>query len=269
MIDPRFTPGYAAAPSGYLHYVEYGEGHPLLLLHQVPRTWDEFHELMPLLGDRHRTIAMDVIGFGSSTSLVHHSIETYAESVISLMDSLGLDQVDLLGHGLGGVIAVEVSHRVPERLSSLIVSATPYVDEECRTRRRAIMHPWSLVDLQDDGRHLMELWVRRSGFYPPARPDLLDRFVRDALLLEDQAEEGHHAITNYRMEGRTTYRGPTLCIGATDDPISFDEVPRLHARFPQSELSVIEGGMVPLMEHMPDTVAGIVTAFLDRVGART
>lgn len=130
------------------------------------------------------------------------------------------------------------------------------------------MHPWSIVDLQDDGRHLMELWVRRSGFYPPARPDLLDRFVRDALLLEDQAEAGHHAITNYEMEGRTTYEGPMLCIAATDDPISYDEVPRLHAQFPQSELFVVEGGMVPLMEHMPGVVADVVSAFLARVGAR-
>jgi pimeloyl-ACP methyl ester carboxylesterase len=269
VIDPRFTPGYAATPAGFLHYVEYGKGRPLLLLHQVPRTWDEFHDVMLLLGGARRTIAMDVIGFGSSTSLSEHSIETYAESVIALIDALELTEVDLLGHGMGGVIAVEVSHRAPERLHSLILSATPYVDEECRGRRRAITHPWSIVELQDDGRHLTELWVRRSGFYPPARPDLLDRFVRDALLLEDQAEDGHYAITNYEMEGRTTFRGPTLCIGATDDPISFDEVPRLHAQLPKSELAVIEGGMVPLMEHMPDVVADLVTAFLDRVGNNT
>jgi pimeloyl-ACP methyl ester carboxylesterase len=135
------------------------------------------------------------------------------------------------------------------------------VDETFR-RRRPELHPLSHVEVQDDGRHLMELWVRRNGFYPPARPDLLDRYVRDVLLQEGHAEEGHRAISNYRMEGRTTYRGPVLLIGATADPVSFPEVPRLAEQFPQHLLEVIAGGMVPLMEQLPAEVAEIVTSFL-------
>lgn len=262
MIAPMFSPQYARTRSGLMHYVEMGAGEPLVLLHQTPSSWDEFRELMPLLAGQRRVIAPDIIGFGASESIQDHSIERYAEAVLALFDELGLDRVDLLGHQLGGIVAVQVSHQQPERLRRLVLSGTPYVDEEFR-RNRPQMHPLSLVELQDDGRHLMELWVRRSGFYPPARPDLLDRYVRDVLLLEDQAEEGHRAISVYRMEGRTGYAGPVLCIGATADPITYHHVPRLVERLPRARLEIIQGGMVPLMEQMPDEVAALVSKFLD------
>ncbi|MFC4055458.1 alpha/beta fold hydrolase [Actinomadura syzygii] len=262
MIAPMFSPHYARTRSGLMHYVEMGAGEPLLLLHQTPRSWDEFRLLMPLLAEQRRVIAPDIIGYGASESIPDHSIERYADSVLALLEELGLDRVDLLGHQLGGIIAIEMSHRRPERLRRLVLSGTPYVDEEFR-RERPPMHPLSMVELQDDGRHLMELWVRRSGFYPPARPDLLNRYVRDVLLLEDQAEDGHRAISTYRMEGRTGYRGPVLCIGATADPIAFHQVPRLVERLPQARLEIIQGGMVPLMEQLPEEVAALVSKFLD------
>ena len=262
MIAPMFSPHYARTSRGLIHYVELGSGDPLVLLHQAPRSWDEFREIMPILANTRRVIAPDIIGFGASETIEDHSIERYAEAVLALLEELGLDRVHLLGHQLGGIVAVEASHQQPRRVRSLILSGTPYVDEEFR-KDRPPMHPLSLVELQDDGRHLTELWVRRSGFYPPARPDLLDRYVRDVLLLEDQAEEGHRAISDYRMEGRTSYRGPVLCIGATADPIAFHHVPRLIEQLPQARLEVIAGGMVPLMEHMPAEVAALVSTFLD------
>jgi pimeloyl-ACP methyl ester carboxylesterase len=143
----------------------------------------------------------------------------------------------------------------------MVVSGTPYVDEEYR-RQRSSLHPLSLVELQDDGRHLAELWVRRAGFYPPARPDLLNRFVRDVLWLGDQAEEAHTAISTYRMEGRTTFEGPVLCLAATADPW-YDQVERLADRLPSSRVVKVPGGTVPLMEQKPEEVASIVNDFLD------
>ena len=58
--------GYAQAPQGQLHYRDAGSGDPILLLHQTPRSLDEFAELQPLLARNHRVIAMDMVGFGGS-----------------------------------------------------------------------------------------------------------------------------------------------------------------------------------------------------------
>jgi pimeloyl-ACP methyl ester carboxylesterase len=46
--------------------VEHGTGEPVLLLHQTPRSWDEYRDVLPLLGANHRAIAMDTLGFGAS-----------------------------------------------------------------------------------------------------------------------------------------------------------------------------------------------------------
>ena len=48
----------------------------------------------------------------------------------------------------------------------------------------------------------MELWAMRAPFYPPNRPDLLDRFIRDALAPGLDPVEGHRACARYRMEER-------------------------------------------------------------------
>ena len=60
---------YADTPEGQIHYAEAGQGKPVLLLHQTPRSWDEYRDVLPILGRKYRVIAMDTIGFGDSYRL--------------------------------------------------------------------------------------------------------------------------------------------------------------------------------------------------------
>src|SRR5215213_3896182 len=88
--------GYVDTRFGQVHYVEEGAGAPVLLLHQTPRSWDEYRDVLPLLGASRRAIAMDTIGFGDSTPLPRgtDSIEAWSEVLIAFLDALGLDRVD-------------------------------------------------------------------------------------------------------------------------------------------------------------------------------
>lgn len=253
---------YAEVSRGQVHYAECGFGPPVVLLHQTPRSWDEYREVLPLLGRTHRAIAMDTIGFGASAPLVDHSIEVYAETVVEFFDALGLDRTALVGHHTGGIVAVEVAARAPKRIRRLVLSSTPYVDAEARRRRR-LRPPIDLVDVDPDGKHLTELWQRRQGFYPPGRPDLLTRFVRDALVLGDDVEKGHQACGRYWMEDRIgLVECPVLCLGAAADPYAFGELEPLSSRIPQAVVSVVEGGTVALMEQCPEQVAELIAEFL-------
>lgn len=265
MSDIRF--GYADTPYGQVHYAECGTGSPVVLLHQTPRSWDEYREVLPLLGAATftaglRAIAPDMVGFGASAPAPEHSIESYAAGVVAFLDALGLDRVALVGHHTGGVVAVEVAARAGERVERLVLSSTAYVDAAARERRKT-RPPIDEVDQQPDGAHLTELWGRRGRYYPDGRLDILERYVRDALLLGPDVEKGHEAVGAYRMEDRVRKIDcPTLVIGASADPFAFPELEPLASRMPGARTAVVEGGTIPLMEHKPAEVAELIRDFL-------
>ena len=265
--------GYADTSRGQVHYAEVvpatpaspktpASPVPVVLLHQTPRSWDEYREVLPLLGRSRRAIALDTIGFGASAPIADHGIETYASVLAEFIEALSLPNVALVGHHTGGLIAIETAARAPGLIAALVLSSTPNYDADGRARAAA-RPPVDQVTEQPDGSHLVQLWRQRQGFYPPGRPDLLTRLVRDALALGPDAEAGHEACKRYRLEDRSgLVQCPVLCLGASADPFAFPDLEPLAARFPQARVVVIEGGMVPLMEQRPAQVAQAISEFL-------
>ena len=261
--------GYAQTPLGQMHYAEQGSGAVLLLLHQTPRSHDEFRELMPLLSDSYRVIAMDMYGFGGSAKFpAPHTIEKFADGALALLDSLGISEFSIYGHHTGGIVSLEIASRTPARVSALIVSGTTYTDAEYR-RIHAQGEGVDFAEIADDGTHLTQLWSIRHPFYPKGRPDLLNRFIRDALAEGVDPVEGHLACARYEMEksiGNVT--SPTLIIGAKADPFSFPHIqPVRDALVAAKSVDVveIEGGMIPLVEQKSVDVALAIREFLGRV----
>jgi pimeloyl-ACP methyl ester carboxylesterase len=264
MATSRPCPAYADTPTGRIHYVEAGTGDPMLLLHQTPRSCDEYRELIPLLATRRRVVAMDTIGFGASDPVPGEgSIEAFARAAGELLDALHIGELCVMGHHTGGVIAVELAARRPDQVRELVLSSTPFVDEAAR-RRRSSRPAVDDVPFHEDGHHLALLWQQRQRFYPEGRPDVLTRFVIDALRAGDNTVAGHRAVSVYRMEDRVgAVRARTLLIGASADPYAFPELEVLAANLPAERVAVVEGGMVPLMELHAPKVAALVLEFLD------
>lgn len=257
---------FADLSVGQVHYAECGDvqAPPVLLLHQSPRSWTEYREVLPLLGARCRAIAMDTAGFGDSAPIDGPaSIEAWARVAVELLDALRIVRADVVGHHTGGVIAVEIAAAFPERVRSLVLSSTPFTDEGFR-RARATRPPIDEVAPSDDGSHLAALWQRRQGFYPAGRPELLEAFVRDALKTSGSPEDGHRAVAAYRMEERIhRVRQPVLILRATDDPFASPHAAELRRELPQARIVDIAGGMVPLPDQMPEAFAAAVLAFLE------
>ena len=113
----------------------------------------------------------------------------------------GLERFSLVGHHTGGIIAVEVAGRHPERIDKLVLSGTTCPDGEGRRRG------WPSIDgvvPNDDGSHLIELYQKRASYYPSDRPDLLHRLVLDCLRVGlDRVEEGHR---RGELRSRSRYR---------------------------------------------------------------
>ncbi|MFE4500485.1 alpha/beta fold hydrolase [Rhodococcus sp. NPDC056743] len=255
--------GFADTRYGQVHYVEHGNGRPVILLHQSPRSWDEFREVLPLLGNEFRPIAMDTLGFGISARPADPwSVEMFAAGVIDLCDYLGLEQVILVGHHTGAVVAVEVAASAPSRIGALVLSGMPFVDAE---RREAVARrpPIDHVVPQPDGSHLQQLWDNRAPYYPADRPDLLDRLVHDAVGVLDRVEEGHVAVNRYHMEKRIgLITSPTLVLCGEEDIFSLPDQSKVAAAIPGARAAVLPGTGVPAVDHKPAQFAAAVRDFV-------
>ncbi|MEM2746814.1 MAG: alpha/beta hydrolase [Candidatus Caldarchaeum sp.] len=235
-----------------------------MLLHQTPRSSDEYLEVLPLLGKKFRAIAMDTIGFGDSYRFEGEmTIERLAEGVIELIEALGLNRVSLVGHHTGAVIAIEVAATHPQLVEKLVLSGCPYIDADEREKRRN-KHVIDAYVSKMDGSHLLELWRGRQPYYPPDRPDILDRFIIDALKAGPNAAAGHVAVSRYVMEEKITkIKCPTLIIVGTADPFAAAHLSKLKQSIRHAEVVEIEGGTVALLEQKPHEFAEAVIKFLE------
>jgi pimeloyl-ACP methyl ester carboxylesterase len=261
---------FIKTPSGVIHIAVAGEGFPVLLLHQTPRSWDEYREVLPLLGRHFRAIAMDTVGFGDSSALPagEDSIEAWAAAALDLVAALGLERLAVVGHHTGAAIAVEMAAAAPERIAALVLSACPYVDAE----RRARHHGKPVIDdvsQAEDGSHLLALWRNRQPFYPAGNPSLLERFIVDALKAGALAGEGHRVVNRYVMEARLPLvRCPSVVIAPTADPHVYPLAGKVAGAIADCRVIEIENGMVPLPDQMPGAFTEAVDGFLASVVQR-
>ncbi len=259
---------YLPLSSGQMHVTTAGDPHgePLLLLHQTPRCWDEFEFLLPYLLD-YRVIVPDLPGHGNSAP-TENSIESMASVQLQILDQLGLGRIHVAGHHFGGLVAYELASSAPERVKSLVLSSTPYIDHEERARRRnAPAFNW--VEPRDDGTHLAELWQRRSQYIaaPCRARRVLSRYVADALR-HAEPDCGHEAVSAYVSEDRLgKYRGPVLCLASAQDPRSFPRRHKIVEAFPQAESVVIDEGDISTPETCPEEFSAALRTFHRKVGS--
>ena len=107
-----------------------GEGEPVILLHGIP-TWSFlYNEVIPPLAPDRRVIAPDFLGHGYSDrrDFFDRSLLAQTDMIIRLMDHLGLERADFVGHDTGGGVALIMAIHHPDRVARLVL------DERCRLR---------------------------------------------------------------------------------------------------------------------------------------
>ena len=108
-------------------YHDEGRGEPLLLLHGFTGSKFDFHDQLSWFTDRHRVLAPDQRGHGESTNLGRpdaYSFDIMVEDLAGFLDAVDVPRCHLLGHSMGGMIAMRFALRHPTRLASLILMDT-------------------------------------------------------------------------------------------------------------------------------------------------
>jgi pimeloyl-ACP methyl ester carboxylesterase len=123
-------------------YAEAGEGSVLLLIHGIAGEWENWREVIEPLAHHHTVIAPDLPGHGASApGGGDYSIGAMASSLRDLLVTLGHERVTLVGHSLGGGVAMQLAYQFPEMVERLVLVSSGGLGPEVSLILRAAALP--------------------------------------------------------------------------------------------------------------------------------
>ncbi len=105
-----------------LFYTEQGDGFPLVIIHGLFGSADNWRTLSKKFAETYRVIALDLRNHGRSPHTEGMSYGAMAADVLALMDKLGLEKAYILGHSMGGKVAMQLALNHAGRVEKLIVA---------------------------------------------------------------------------------------------------------------------------------------------------
>ncbi|MEV5748553.1 alpha/beta fold hydrolase [Actinoallomurus sp. NPDC052308] len=125
-----------------------GNGPPLLLIHGIGDNSGTWEDVIPRLAERHTVIAPDLLGHGESAKpRADYAIAAYACGMRDLLSVLDVDRVSVVGHSLGGGIAMQFAYQFPERCERLVLIAPGGIGREVHPLLRVAAAPGAEIGL--------------------------------------------------------------------------------------------------------------------------
>ncbi|GIV96171.1 MAG: alpha/beta hydrolase [Herpetosiphonaceae bacterium] len=112
-----------------VHYETFGRGRPVLFLHGWLGSWRYWLPTVEVVSNYFRTYSFDFWGFGDSSQKngAQSSILSFSDQVIRFMDAMGIEKVPLVGHSMGGMVALKTAIRFPNRVDRVVAVGAPIV----------------------------------------------------------------------------------------------------------------------------------------------
>lgn len=264
-----------------------GEGPALLLLHGIGDNSATWYEVIPHLAKNHRVIAPDLLGHGRSDKpRADYSVAAYANGMRDLLTALGIDRVTVVGHSLGGGVAMQFAYQYPQMVERLILvsaggvtkdvhpllrmASVPVLNEAMKLLRL----PGVMPGLRTAGNLLSQL----NG--SPLRPGGLFHDTPDLVrILGDLPDPTAHAAYLRTLRAVVDWRGQVVTMldrcymtenmpvqiiwGDQDVVIPVEHAHLAHAAMPSSRLHIFRGsGHFPFRDQ-PVRFLEVVESFLD------
>lgn len=247
-----------------------GEGSPVVLIHGLFGTLENLNTLARYLSSNHQVISIDVRNHGRSP---HSDVMDYpamAADLLSLLDHLQLDSVALVGHSMGGKVAMEMALAHPARVSSLIVADIAPITYTNR-HEKVFKALNSIVPATLLNRQQAVTMMSEAGIEMGTAQFLLKNLVKteqgfswrfNLPILEKSYQQ---IISQPSQQGE--YPGPTLFIkGGESDYILAQHRPSIIRYFPAAQAKIIEGTGHWLHAEKPAAFNRLVGNFLNRNG---
>ncbi len=238
-------------------YVQRGTGPVLLLIHGMAGSLETWRSVVGPLARNATVVAVDLPGHGASSATGgDYSLGSLAAGLRDLLTALGHDQATLVGHSLGGGIAMQFSYQFPEMTERLVLVSSGGLGLEVNRALRAASLPGAGLFLSVTAEATRRAWGAAGRVLGaanvPANPGL-DELVRSYASLAD-ADRRSAFLATVRsvvgLNGQTIAAGnsfylaqdlPVLLVWGSEDPI----IPVEHARaahelLPHSTLAVFD-----------------------------
>ena len=126
--SPPWRSGFLSTRGIRLHHVEVGNGERLvLLLHGFPEFHESWRHQIPALGERFRTVALDLPGYGESERPPGgYGIENIVQTIAGAIEALGHQRAHIVGHDWGGALAWALAALRPDRVDRLAILNAPH-----------------------------------------------------------------------------------------------------------------------------------------------
>ncbi len=247
-----------------IYYEIHGQGDPLLLIHGLGSSSQDWEMQLPQFSSHFQVINIDLRGHGRSGKPPGpYSIPLFAEDTIQLIRALELSSVHILGISLGGMVAFQLALDCPDLVRSLvIVNSVPeliahnFKDRTDYWKRLLIVR---LFGLEKMGQVLAERF-----FTEPEQEGLREIFVRRwAANHKPSYLASLKAAFGWSVLGRLgEIQAPALVIGADGDYFSNAEKEQYTQLMPNAELIIVENSRHALPAEKPTEFNQIVLSFL-------
>lgn len=260
-------------------YLDEGSGEVILLLHGIAGSSQTWHGLIRPLSRKHRVLAPDLLGHGNSTKpRSDYSLGAFSVLVRDLLDQLGVTRATIVGHSLGGGIAMQFVYQHPDYVERLVLIGSGGLGPDVGLPLRLASLPGAELVLPliaprkvtSAGMRALA-WLRKAGFESPRAEELWRHYgslsdgpTRQAFLRTLRAVVDHRgqAVSALnRLNLRTDF--PVLAIWGDRDAI----IPVKHAHAaqevrPDVRLEVLtDVGHFPHAER-PAEVAELIDEFI-------
>jgi haloalkane dehalogenase len=288
-----YAPRYANVNGWRMHYVDEGEGDPVVLLHGNP-TWGFLYRDMigPLVNSGRRVIVPDMIGFGLSekpTREQAHCLDGHTANLTALMRQLDLRRITLVCHDWGGPTGLSFAMSNPARVRALTIMSTwawPMPPAEFHTR----IFPWRMMHAPLIGPYLLgnhralagrgvylsvvdrERFARTAqAAYEAVLPDPATRLLTWVWPRWIPLDENARAFERFKWleQELSSSKLPTLIIWGREDEV-FDAATfasRFKQLLPHAEGPYLVTGKHFLQEDSAPEIARLIGSFLDRLDA--
>jgi pimeloyl-ACP methyl ester carboxylesterase len=251
-------------PGGEVNYAEIGEGDPIVFVHGISGSWQNWLENLPHFGRNRRAIALDLPGFGSSPMPSWPiDMPAYGQLMHDFCEKLGVGSgAALVGNSMGGLVAAEAVLSAPGRFDRLVlVSAAGFINTWLPHQRGvATSHAWNTFGRPFGAAARFVVSHRRCRYamfrFAIRHPSRL----RKELLWEQMASglpcpgfaDALDAVLEYDARDRLEeIEIPVMIVWGTEDwVIPAMAAQSYHRRIPHSHLEIFDDtGHVPQLER--------------------